>query len=128
MSLTWLVIHYLNIVKGVSLVIILLFTTSFLEAYSVHKGVLLDFTWTFICQVLVSTIAFYLSYKKQYKLRQQIKKQFETYLDAKQVYLLQKNPELLRLGGDRKEMSFLFILSHCLEGVRLAEMRNSWIP
>jgi adenylate cyclase len=42
-------------------------------------------------------------------LRQLIKKQFETYLDPKQVYLLQKNPELLRLGGDRKEMTFLFM-------------------
>ena len=42
-------------------------------------------------------------------LRQQIKKQFETYLDPKQVYLLQKNPGLLKLGGERRQMSFLFM-------------------
>tara|TARA_Y100001972_G_scaffold102573_1_gene128251 strand:- start:106 stop:771 length:666 start_codon:yes stop_codon:yes gene_type:complete len=42
-------------------------------------------------------------------LRQQIKKQFETYLDPRQVMLLQKDPSLLRLGGERKEMTFLFM-------------------
>lgn len=53
----------------------------------------------------ISFIEFY----RQFKLRQLIKKQFETYLDPRQVYLLQKNPELLRLGGERKEMTFLFM-------------------
>jgi len=42
-------------------------------------------------------------------LRQQIKKQFETYLDPRQVMLLQKDPSLLKLGGERKEMTFLFM-------------------
>jgi adenylate cyclase len=107
-SLTWLVINYLSIVKGISLAIILLFTTGFSGVFSVQKGILLDFSWTFISQILVSTIALYLSYKKQYKLRQQIKKQFEHYLDPRQVKELQKNPELLKLGGEKKEATFLF--------------------
>jgi adenylate cyclase len=38
-----------------------------------------------------------------------VRKQFETYLDPRQVALLQKNPEMLKLGGDRREMSFLFM-------------------
>jgi adenylate cyclase len=42
-------------------------------------------------------------------LRQQIKKQFETYLDPRQVALLQKDPSLLKLGGERKEMTFMFM-------------------
>ena len=42
-------------------------------------------------------------------LRQQIKKQFETYLDPRQVMLLQKDPSLLKLGGERKNMTFLFM-------------------
>ena len=130
-SLTWLVIHYLSIVKGVSLVIILLFTTSFLEAYSVSKGILLDFTWTFVCQVLISTIAFYLSYKKQHKLRQQIKKQFEHYLDPRQVKELQDNPDLLKLGGEKRYCTFLFTdvrgftsLSETLEPEEVTEIMN----
>jgi adenylate cyclase len=107
-SLTWLVINYLSIVKGISLAVILLFTTGFSGVFSVQKGILLDFSWTFISQILISTIALYLSYKKQYKLRQQIKKQFEHYLDPRQVKQLQKNPELLKLGGEKKEATFLF--------------------
>jgi adenylate cyclase len=54
-------------------------------------------------------VAFYLRFREQYKLRQQIKKQFETYLDPRQVAILQKNPELLKLGGERREMTFLFM-------------------
>jgi adenylate cyclase len=107
-SLTWLVINYLSIFKGISLAIILLFTTGFLGVFSVQKGILLDFSWTFISQILISTAALYLSYKKQYKLRQQIKKQFEHYLDPRQVKQLQKNPKLLKLGGEKKEATFLF--------------------
>ena len=44
-----------------------------------------------------------------YQQKQQIKKQFETYLDPRQVYLLQKDPSLLKLGGERKNMTFLFM-------------------
>ena len=130
-SLTWLVINYLSIVKGISLAVILLFTTGFSGIFSVQKGILLDFSWTFISQILVSTIALYLSYKKQYKLRQQIKKQFEHYLDPRQVKQLQNNPDLLKLGGEKKEATFLFTdvrgftnLSEKLEPEQVTEIMN----
>ena len=130
-SLTWLVINYLSIVKGISLAVILLFTTGFSSVFSIQKGILLDFSWTFISQILVSTIALYLSYKKQYKLRQQIKKQFEHYLDPRQVKQLQNNPDLLKLGGEKKEATFLFTdvrgftnLSEKLEPEQVTEIMN----
>ena len=41
-------------------------------------------------------------------MRQQIKKQFEHYLDPRQVKQLQDNPSLLKLGGEKKEATFLF--------------------
>ena len=130
-SLTWLVINYLSIAKGISLAVILLLTTGFSGIFSVQKGILLDFSWTFISQILVSTIALYLSYKKQYKLRQQIKKQFEHYLDPRQVKQLQNNPDLLKLGGEKKEATFLFTdvrgftnLSEKLEPEQVTEIMN----
>ena len=130
-SLTWLVINYLSIAKGISLAVILLFTTGFSGVFSVQKGILLDFSWTFISQILVSTIALYLSYKKQYKLRQEIKKQFEHYLDPRQVKQLQNNPDLLKLGGEKKEATFLFTdvrgftnLSEKLEPEQVTEIMN----
>ena len=44
----------------------------------------------------------------EFKAKQLIRKQFEHYLDPRQVAILQKNPEMLKLGGERIEMSFLF--------------------
>jgi adenylate cyclase len=40
--------------------------------------------------------------------KQQIKKQFQKYLSPDMIEELQKDPSKLRLGGDRKELSFLF--------------------
>ena len=74
-----------------------------------ESQILLDMTYSMILYIIVFASSSFSNFYKQFMLRQQIKKQFETYLDPKQVYLLQKNPELLRLGGDRKEMSFLFM-------------------
>ena len=50
----------------------------------------------------------YNNYSKENQLRLQIKKQFEHYLSPDMVKKLQKNPSLLKLGGERKEMTFLF--------------------
>jgi adenylate cyclase len=107
-SLTWLTINFLSIGKGLGIVTILLFTTGFSGVFSVQKGILLDFSWTFISQIITSTVAYYINYQKQYKLRQEIKKQFEHYLDPRQVKRLQDNPSLLELGGEKRYCTFLF--------------------
>ena len=107
-SLTWLVINYLGVTKGVSIAVILLLTTGFTGAYSIQKGYLIDFSWTFVSQFITGAIAFYLNFRKQFKLRQLIKKQFEHYLDPRQVKQLQNNPNLLKLGGEKRYATFLF--------------------
>ena len=107
-TLTWLVINFLGITKGISIAAILLFTTGFSGVFSIQKGYLIDFSWTFVSQFITSAIAFYLNFRKQFKLRQQIKKQFEHYLDPRQVKQLQRNPELLKLGGEKRTCTFLF--------------------
>ena len=71
--------------------------------------ILLDLSAALIIYIISLTSSSFNNFYKQFKLRQQIKKQFETYLDPRQVYILQKNPELLKLGGERKEMTFLFM-------------------
>lgn len=70
---------------------------------------LFDPTFIIISLILVFSHGAFAQFYQNFKLRQQIKKQFETYLDPRQVYLLQKNPDLLKLGGERKEMTFLFM-------------------
>jgi len=48
------------------------------------------------------------NFAREFRLKQQIKKQFGTYLSPALVEKLQKNPELLQLGGDTRELSIMF--------------------
>jgi adenylate cyclase len=45
---------------------------------------------------------------EEFRLKQQIKKQFGTYLSPAMVEKLQKNPDLLKLGGETRELSIMF--------------------
>jgi len=130
-TLTWLSINYLGVVKGISLAGVLLLTNGFSSVFLIKKGILIDFTWTFVSQVLTSATAFYINYRKQYKLRQQIKKQFEHYLDPRQVKHLQNNPDALRLGGEKRYCTYLFTdvrgftaLSETLEPEEVTHIMN----
>ena len=130
-SLTWLAINYLGVTKGVSIAIFLLLTTGLLGSFSIHKGYLIDVSWTLISQFITGAVAFYINFRKQFKLRQQIKKQFEHYLDPRQVKRLQENPELLKLGGEKRYATFLFTdvrgftsLSEKLQPEEVTEIMN----
>ena len=82
--------------------------TAYYGFYTIQQGLLIDVTWTLISQFITGSTAFYLRFREQYKLRQQIKKQFEHYLDPRQVKELQKNPDKLKLGGEKRYATFLF--------------------
>ena len=104
----WFALFYFGITAGILFTSVLFFLTAGIGYYLIQKGILLDVTWTLISQFVVATVAFYLRFREQFKLRLQIKKQFEHYLDPKQVKRLQDNPELLKLGGETKTATFLF--------------------
>ena len=129
--LTALVINYLGITKGVVSFLVMLPLMGYFENYFVTNNLLIDFTWGMISMTLIATQQFYLNFRTQFKLRQQIKKQFEHYLDPRQVKQLQDNPELLKLGGDRRKCTFLFTdvrgftsLSERLEPEEVTEIMN----
>ena len=102
------VISRFGITMGVSLAGMLILSMGGLGYYLIYRGFLVDVTWSMTCMTLLSLQQFYLRFREQYKLRQQIKKQFEHYLDPRQVKQLQENPGLLKLGGQRKECTILF--------------------
>ena len=104
----WAFISFLGITLGISLAVSTMALTLFGGYSVVQQGVLIDVTWTFIAEFITATITFYLRFREQYKLRQLIKKQFEHYLDPRQVKALQSNPSLLKLGGERRNCTFLF--------------------
>jgi len=107
-GLVWAFISYLGITRGVSLALLTMALTGFYGYYTISMGVLIDVTWSLVSQFIAGAIAFYLRFREQYKLRQQIKKQFEHYLDPRQVKRLQKDPSLLKLGGEKRRCTFLF--------------------
>jgi len=71
--------------------------------------VLIDVTWILLTLWVTGFHATFLRFILEFKAKQQIRKQFEKYLDPRQVAILVKDPSKLKLGGERKEMSFLFM-------------------
>ena len=71
--------------------------------------VLFDILWSSISSVVVFGHASFNQYYTTYQLKEQIKKQFQKYLSPDMVEELQKDPSKLRLGGERKEMTFMFM-------------------
>ena len=106
--LVWFILISFGITLGISLSLLTMFVTGALGYYLIQKGLLIDVTWTLISEFVTGSMAFYLRFREQYKLRQQIKKQFEHYLDPRQVKKLQDNPDSLILGGERRYCTFLF--------------------
>ncbi len=102
------VLAYFNMTKGLVFGSIFVASTGVLGVFSIKNGILLDFSWTFVSEVIMSGVVFYMRFREQYKLRQEIKKQFEHYLDPRQVKRLQDNPELLKLGGEKRYCTYLF--------------------
>tara|TARA_R100000654_G_scaffold10125_1_gene22783 strand:- start:1635 stop:3386 length:1752 start_codon:yes stop_codon:yes gene_type:complete len=125
------VINHFGITMGASLASTLILSMGGLGYYLISRGFLVDVTWSMTCMTLLSLQQFYLRFREQYKLRQQIKKQFEHYLDPRKVKQLQDNPDLLKLGGERKYCTMLFTdvrgftnLSEQLEPEQVTELMN----
>jgi len=78
--------------------------------YLFHKDLYLtNWTYPVIVSFIICSHLIFNNFARENRLKQQIRKQFETYLDPRQVAILQKDPSKLKLGGERKEMSFLFM-------------------
>jgi len=73
-----------------------------------NKGFLIDPSWIMLSVFLVWSHSVYNNFATQSRLKQQIKKQFEHYLDPRMVKKLQKDPSLLKLGGETRYMTFMF--------------------
>lgn len=71
--------------------------------------VLFDTFFSSIASLVVFGHASFNKYYITYQEKQQIKKQFQKYLSPDMIEELQKDPSKLKLGGDRKELSFMFM-------------------
>ena len=73
-----------------------------------NKGFLIDPSFAVLFLFVIWSHSTYNNFAIQSRLRKHIKKQFEHYLDPGMVKKLQKDPKLLKLGGETRNMTFLF--------------------
>lgn len=71
-------------------------------------GHLYDVTFPILTILLVYAHGYTVKFLSELKQKLQIKKQFGTYLSPALVEKLQRNPELLKLGGESRELSIMF--------------------
>ena len=70
---------------------------------------LIDVIYTSLASLLVFGHASFNKYYVTYKLKEMIKGQFKTYLSPDMVDKLAEDPSLLKLGGEKKNMTFFFM-------------------
>lgn len=70
---------------------------------------LFDPVFPIVTIVVVFAHGSFVQFYTQFKQKQMIKGQFGTYLSPDMVDMLAKDPSLMKLGGERKEMTFLFM-------------------
>jgi adenylate cyclase len=90
------IIVYLSIVLGTSA---FLWTTKLYLTEWLTPVVIVTIVWGHLI---------YNNFARENRLKLQIKRQFEHYLAPEMVKNLQKDPSLLRLGGETKTMTFMF--------------------
>ena len=71
--------------------------------------ILADVSWSIVVLTIVGMHSIFNRFVLEFQLKQQIKKQFEHYLEPKMVKKLQQNPDLLKLGGEVRDMTFFFM-------------------
>ena len=78
-----------------------------IHAFSTYRF-LFDLSYPLGAGLLIYFQLMFNKYAREYAAKMLIKKQFGTYLSPAMVMILQKNPELLKLGGETKKLSILF--------------------
>ena len=73
----------------------------------IHYKFLIDVIVPIAGGVLVMLHAYSVKFVSEFLQKQQIKRQFGSYVNPTIVERLQKNPELIKLGGERKELSIV---------------------
>ena len=97
------------IVSGVSYCVILIGSVTGTGWLFQDYFVQLDPTFATGTLTLIFAHGSFVQFYTQFKAKQMIKGQFGTYLSPDMVDMLAEDPSLMKLGGERKEMTFLFM-------------------
>ncbi len=91
---------------GVGVVLLASLVPASMYAFA-HYKFLIDAIVPTVGGVLVMLHAYGIKFVSEFLQKQQIKKQFGSYVNPTIVERLQKNPELIKLGGERRELSIV---------------------
>ena len=103
--LGWANIRISGITFGVFVAGVYFFSTDVFSTYYY----MVDPVFPIITLILVFAHGSFVQFYTQFKQKQMIKGQFGTYLSPDMADMLAKDPSLMKLGGERKEMTFLFM-------------------
>ena len=92
---------------GATVIVVAIGIAGSMLAYSKYLF-LFDATAFSVGVVLVALHAYMVKFVSEFLQKQQIKKQFQSYLSPDLVAKLIKDPSLLKLGGEEKELSIMF--------------------
>lgn len=102
---------YKNMNKHLSYIIPLLFISLIIGgsfyAYE-HYRILIDITMPVVAIILIALHVNIVKFMSEYNQKQQIKKQFSSYVNPVIVDRLQKNPEFIKLGGEKRDLTVVF--------------------
>ena len=73
-----------------------------------NNKILFDITFNVIAAIIIYMHIYSVKYIAEFLQKQQIKKQFGTYLSPDLVAQLQRQPDLLQLGGTEQELTIMF--------------------
>lgn len=94
---------------GIAATVVVIAGVIFGSMYGYSKYmVLYDSTAFAVGTVLVALHAYMVKFVSEFLQKQQIRKQFQSYLSPDLVAKLIKDPSLLKLGGEEKELSIMF--------------------
>ena len=107
--LSILIIILSRIRFGLYCIVILLGAYIYAPAYFFAEyKILFDISFNVLATLLVYMHIYTVKFISEFLQKQQIKKQFGTYLSPDLVAQLQRQPELLQLGGTEQELSIMF--------------------
>ena len=97
--------YYINLILIVGVMIGIPYAGIYLfDTYNL----LYDFTFPIYTIFIIFTASIFARFINEFKGRMLIKKQFEHYLAPEIVKKLQRNPSMLKLGGDTQDLTILF--------------------
>lgn len=100
---------YLPVLLGAGVLILELAAFPFFAQWSFKHGIIVDLIWPVLALVVAYLSSLAYRYGTEFREKRKIKSAFGHYVSPELVDEISKNPEALKLGGERRELSTLFL-------------------